>query len=222
VTNILNDTYKPMGVEFSIVKSDTARQFDGINKILLSETLAKVLVAKAKKEGYLPVIFSEAPTVLKVASIERDLQGNAALNLQNYMKVVPTMLENVLRFAGTVDRHRIFRMSPDSLEASVGTVVSNPSETTKEPRVARPNNGTVPRPKLQTGPLVGGKFKQGSAMATLYNTVADGQVHPLGDILAKLPVGDPMGRVKALQRIGSETKKWTVTLTKTTVQMAVT
>lgn len=222
VTNILNDTFKPMGVEFAVTKSDVPRQFDGMNKILLSESLARVLSDKARKEGYLPVIFSEAPTVLKAASVERDIQGNAALNLQNYVKAVPAMLGNVLRFSGTVDRHKVFRSSPETLEASVGTVVSNPTVAPKEPRVVRPStNGAVPRPKLQKGPLVGGKFKPGSAMATLYNMVVDGKVWPLGDVLSKLPVGDPMGRVKALQKIGADTKKWNVTLTKTTIQMEV-
>lgn len=215
--NALNGAFTPLGITFTIHDGDGPREFDGVSKIMISKPLAKVLADKVRKEGLLPAIFSEAPLVLKALSIERDAEGNASLSLHRYFEQVPVMMAKVLEYFGTVERAKVFRAAPDELEATVGTITTG---ATPKPRAARPIS-TTPRPKLQSGPLVGGKFKAGSAMAQLYSLLQDQTVKPLADITKQLAVGDPMGRIKALVKIGDESKRWKVTLTSTTVKMEV-
>lgn len=216
VLDALNAAFKPLGIEVAVHKSEVPRQLDGIGKILLSQSLIKVLSDKARKEGLLPVIFSEAPTVLKAISIERDDQGNSALNLQKYFQQVPVMLQNVLQFCGTVARSTVFKASPESLEATVHSTVATAPSTPKAPRQPRPAG--APR-TFGGGPLVGGKYKQGSAMAILYAALEDQAEHPQAEIFKSLAVSDPMGRVKALKIHGDQFGKWKVTINGGKIQM---
>ncbi len=213
----LNGAFTPLGIEFSIHDGDGPREFDGVSKIMLSKALAKVLAEKVRKEGILPAIFSEAPMVLKALSIERDAEGNASLSLHRYFEKTPAVMSQMLTYCGTVERAKVFRAAPEELEATVGTITAG---ATPKPRPARPIS-TTPRPNLQSGPKVGGKFKAGSAMAQLYILLQDQTEKQLDDIKKQLPVGDPMGRIKALVKIGADTKLWTVKLTSKTVQMEV-
>lgn len=213
----LNGAFSPLGIEFSIHDGDGPREFDGVSKIMLSKALAKVLAEKVRKEGILPAIFSEAPMVLKALSIERDPEGNASLSLHRYFEKTPVVMSQMLTYCGTVERAKVFRAAPEELEATVGTITAG---ATPKPRAARPIS-TMPRPNLQSGPKVGGKFKAGSAMAQLYILLQDQQEKQLDDVKKQLPVGDPMGRIKALVKIGADTKLWRVVLTNKTVQMEV-
>lgn len=220
VLNALNAAFKPLGIEVAVHKSEVPRQLDGVGKILLSQSLVKVLSDKARKEGLLPVIFSEAPTVLKAISIERDDQGNSALNLQKYFNQVPVMLANVLQFCGTVARSAVFKASPDELEATVLSTVATAPSTPKAPKQPRAA-GSAPR-SFGGGPLIAGKYKPGSAMAILYTALADQAAHAQTDIFKNLAVGDPMGRVKALMKHGTEFGKWKVEVNGGKIQMTVT
>jgi len=219
VLEALNHSFSPIGIEFAVQVSDVARQFDGNNKVLLSRTLAKVLSEKARKEGLLPVVFSEAYTVLKAASVERDASGTHALNFQKFYTLFPKMMESILQFCGTVDRHKVFKAVPVLLEATVSSQVNGAAATPKMPRVPGAH-----RPRMQSsGPLVGGKYRPGCSFAVLYQVLEDQQPKPLADVLASITTlaTNPMDRLKWLKKRGIEWNLWTVTITKHDVQMEI-
>lgn len=216
IVDSLNSAFKDAGVSFEVQHAEKDRQFDGHNKIILSKKLAKELVIKSRKEGILPVLFSEANTVMKVAAIETSVDGQSAMNFHKYYEQVPKIMANILAFCGSIDRKNVFKAAPTALEATAtnGTQAS----ATPKPQTQR---STAPRPKMSSGPLVGGAFKPGSAMATLYAALADQAPKATADVLKLLPVGSPMGRLKALIDIGQKNGKWTVTMSGNTVQMTV-
>lgn len=211
VLESLNGAYQEMGVKFVVSKSDIARQFDGSGTILINPDLTKVLSNKARREGVLPVLFSEAFTVLKAAAIERNTSGEAVLNLERFAKLVPVMLGAILAHCGKVERSKVFKLCPEVVEAKVDTTVS---AKTTSPRAG----GTGPK-RTRKGPKVGGRYMPGSAMAIVYERLADQKPHPLSQVLEGVPVSNPMDRLKWLQKHGDLTKDWTVEISGNTVQM---
>lgn len=217
ITDSLNAAFSDVGVQFEVQQSETPRQFDGKNRIIISKQLAKELVSKSRKEGILPVLFSEATTVMKVAAIETDATGHSALNFQKYYQTAPQIMASMLKFCGTIERSKVFKAAPESLEATVATN----STAAKAPKAPRVPGATMPRPKTHSGPLVGGTFRPGSAMATLYDALSDQAAKATADVLKLLPVGSPMGRLKALVDIGQKNGRWTVVISGNTVQMTI-
>jgi hypothetical protein len=217
ILEALNTAFGPTGFQVTIAAAEAPRSFDGVNTIILSPALAKTLSEKARKEGLLPVVMSETPTILKALAVERDTEGNSALNFQLYFQKVPMMLESILKFCATVPRHKVFKACPETLEATEGATVA--AKAPRQPTERAKN--TTPRPAGASGPKVGGQFKAGSAMANLYQLLEDQVNKSLADILKALPVSDPMGRVKALQKIGESNGRWTVKMNGGNIQMVV-
>jgi len=213
VLESLNETFESMGVKFVVSKSDVARQFDGSGTILINPDLTKVLGNKARREGVLPVLFSEAFTVLKAAAIERNTSGDAVLNLERFAKLVPVMLGAILTHCGKVERAKVFKLCPETVEAKVDTEVKSRDTS---PRTG--GGGSGPK-RTRKGPKVGGRYMPGSAMAMVYERLADQKPHPLSQVLDGIPVSNPMDRLKWLQKHGVQTKDWTVEISGNTVQM---
>jgi hypothetical protein len=208
----LNVAFLPTGIQFAVQKSDVARQFDGVKTILLSQALAKVLITKQRAEGLLSVLFSEASTVIKAASIERDDQGRATINVQKTLTVVPQLLGSILQFCDGIPRAKVFRAAPVTLEASVnGAVAAKPSRPVADPNRVRTSHAS--------GARVGGVFQAGSAMAELYTRLVNQKPWSITDATAGLNVSSPLGRLHAMVKIGAANHKWTVTISGNTVRM---
>lgn len=160
----LNASFKPLGIEFAIHKADpdSPRQFDGNNKILISTELGKALSEKAKTEGLIAVVFSEAVTALKAAALEKDDQGEYAYNFPKLIDLIPKMLQAVMDYCYTVPRVKLFKQATPGATTPV-------SVTPKQPKVP----GVRP-------PHVGGRrtadlpFMPGSSIGKAFDMVLKG------------------------------------------------
>lgn len=222
----LQSAFAPIGMNFQVQKSAISRQFDGLQTIILSEDLCKVLMHKAKSEGMLSVLFSEAVTALKAASVERNDDGSSYMNVQRLANSIPVLLSGILKYCDTVPRGKVFKCAPDEVEAKV----SQTSYTVRQPRQPREPHATTPRPQRDpnaprpkrsfgSGPMVGGMYRPGSSIAIMFQRLEDGAPHQLHDVAAGLNIASPMERLKWIIRHGRETGRWSVTVNGSTVQM---
>lgn len=212
VIDTLSSAFTPLGIKFAVQNTDVQRQYDGNGTITLSRTLAKALIARMRTNGVLSVLFSEAPMVLNVLSIETDPDGRLVQNMTRLRTQLPTLLESILQYCQAVPRGRLFRSAPDTLEAKPEEIAA------KKPRQPRPQRQPGAG-KQATGPMVGGRYRAGSAMAMLYERLCDQKPRSLADVLAGIPAGNPLDRLKWLEKHGKETGKWTVTIDKSTASM---
>jgi hypothetical protein len=212
ITDALNQAFgSSMGLTFMVQKSEKARQFDGINKILLSQDLAKALVAKSKTEGMLPVLFSEAHTALYASAIEQTPDGQTITRLEKLARTVPTMLESILRYCNAMPRNKVFRGFADdaTLTATPGAPASTPSSAPKAPRAPRAPGATPIGPRGRAaGPKVGGRYVPGSAMGMLFERLSDQKPHKLTELFVGIPSQDPMGRLKWIVKHGTQFGNW--------------
>lgn len=212
VLDLLTSAFTPLGIKFAVQNSDVQRQYDGNGTITLSRTLAKALIARMKTNGVLSVLFSEAPMVLNVLSIETDPEGRLVQNMTRLRTQLPGVLDSMLQYCQQVPRGRLFRSAPDTLEAKPEEIAAKKPRQPRAPKAS----GTGAKP---AGPMVGGRYRAGSAMAVLYERLCDQQRKPLADVLAGVPAGNPLDRLKWLEKHGKETGKWTVAFDKTHASM---
>lgn len=219
VLSTLQTAFSPLGVNFAVQKSEIARQFDGLKTILVSQDLCKGLADKAKAEGILSMIFSEVTTVLKAASIERDEDGDSVYNVQRLVSSIPAVLTSILQFCETVPKGKVFKAAPDTLEATA--TASQKSPKVRVPRT--PKDPNAPKPQrtasLAAAGKVGGRYKAGSSIATIYERLADQQVHTVSELAAGLALGNPMDRLKWIKVHGDENGRWKLDITGEKVKM---
>ena len=215
VLQALNSAFTPLGLDFTVQKSDVARQFDGNHTILLNEELCKVLAERSKKEGLLSVLFSETVVVLKATSIEADDQGRHTLNVQKILSNVPNALSGILKYCDSVPRSKVFKAAPETVEAVVGEV------TAKKQRAVKQRDPNAPKRTIQRGATekVGGRYVPGSAMAVLYERLCNQTPQALSDALAGIPVANPLDRLNWLRKHGEATGQWKVSISGNVVQM---
>lgn len=205
----LNTAFQPLGLTFIVHKHDKPRQFDGRNKIMLNSDLAKSLVNKQKAEGLLPVLFSEAHTALYAASIELTPEGTPITKLDKLAKLVPVMLESILKYCNAVPRNKVFRGYDEAAGLTADPATGKPTPV-RQPRQPR-TPGTSPGPRgPRTGERIGGRYTPGSAMAVLFERLQDQKTHKLSEVLAGIPSGNPMDRFKWIVKHGQETGDWNV------------
>lgn len=223
----LQTAFAPIGMKFQVQKSPIARQFDGLQTIILSEDLCKVLMHKAKSEGLLSVLFSEAVTALKAASVERNDDGSSYMNVQRLSSSIPVLLSGILQYCDTVPRSKVFKSAPsaDAVEATVSSTYTSKvrqPRVPREPRAPRPQRDpNAPRVKRSFGggPMVGGMYRPGSSIAIMFQRLEDMKPHELNDVAAGLNIASPMERLKWIIRHGKETGKWRISVNGSTVQM---
>jgi hypothetical protein len=231
VLEALNESFKSLNLTFELVKktnSGNIREYDGVNKILLSFTLAKVLNEKIKHEGLLPVLFSEAFTVIKSSGIEAITDPDApgqikhVPNLQMMLKSVPVVLEGILQYISNANPKKIFRAYSGTLEATANATIPAAQPGVKIPKTKITHTHTKTH-KHHTprggGNLVGGRYQAGSAMALLYQRLADQKVHALGDLFQGLAVNNPRDRLKYLIKHGTRSGNWSIVLQGNTAKM---
>jgi hypothetical protein len=140
VLDALNNSFKPLGIEFAVHKADPEhpRQFDGTNKILISTELGKALTEKARSEGLIATVFSEAVTALKAAALEKDATtGEFAYNFPKLIELVPLMLQAVLDYCYKVPRAKLFKQATPGAT----TPVTPKTHTPRQPGVRPPHVG---------------------------------------------------------------------------------
>ena len=133
-------------------------------------------------------------------------------------KQLPSVLDSMLQYCQAVPRGRLFRSAPETLEAQAAEVPVKQPRAPRTPRAAGTATNNK-QPRAASGPLVGGRYRSGSAMAMLYERLCDEQPKRLADVLAGVPVSNPMDRLKWLVTHGKETGKWTVIVDKATATM---
>lgn len=222
----LQSAFSPIGMKFQVQKSAIARQFDGINTIILSEDLCKVLMSKARSEGMLSVLFSEAITALKAASVERNDDGSSYMNVQKLAGCIPSVLSGILQYCDGVPRGKVFKAAPDvdAVEATVTSYTPRQARQPREPKVYTPRPQRDPNaPKVKRtfghGPMVGGMYRPGSSIAIMFQRLEDFKPHELADVASGLNIASPMERLKWIIRHGKETGKWRISVNGSTVQM---
>jgi hypothetical protein len=215
VLQALNAAFAPLDLQFTVHQSEVARQFDGQRTILLSQGLCKALVERAKKEGLLSVLFSEALVTLKARSIEADDQGRHVLNVQKILSNVPKALTGILQYCDSVPRSKVFKAAPESLEASAGEV------PVRRQREQKPKDPNAPKRSVKRGSeeKIGGRYLPGSAMAILFERLSDGAPKAMSDVLAGLAVANPFDRLNWLRKHGDESGRWKVSINGNVVQM---
>lgn len=224
ITAMLNDAFSAFNISFEIKDTGTDRAFDGIDKIIISKGLAKVLHTKRKSEGVIPVLFSEFNTVVKSASFERDQTGQSTFSYKLYVKNVPKALDSIMAYLSTAERRQVFKAASVTVQATSATdAAPKAPRAQRGPNTPRTSSATKrPIPTFVQNPLrVGGRYLKGSAMAILYERLSDGQEHSLTELFAGLNVSDPTNRLTWLARHGNDSNTWRVSITKSTAKMTI-
>ncbi len=195
---------KVVGERFKITVSDAQkpRQYDPKLTILnYNREAAKAFALQYRAEGFLPVFIGQLDVFSRSASLESDGKGGFVYDPAKHLATYNQMLAELCAFLKTGD-------APRKLVRN-GVVPAPKLQGAAPAAAGTPNR--VPR-VTSKGPRVLGFLIPGTAIHKVYENLQDQMEHDMKDAIVGVSSGDPVGRVKQLQRYGNQRGNFTVTI----------
>lgn len=176
----LTNAFPDAGLKFKVTADVSGRRYDGAGTMLYGKDVARDMLKVMKREGLLKVFSTELLPITKVMAIEMvpDGQGGVqpVLDPKKHLAMIEkTMAGFVTYCQSDAAPHRIIRK---------GQPLPNPLAAGGNAPQRQPR---APRQPGQGGKgLVGGRYRSGSAIATIYERMADGKTHSKSELFAGL------------------------------------
>jgi hypothetical protein len=189
---LLEGAYAKYGIRFLIREGDTARQFDGNGHVYYSSDHADSLLKQVAEGQAIPVLLSELPTVIRVASLENS-GGNVSMNPKLVNKNLATITEGLSAFVSALAENPNVTVRTDS-------ILSEPKKNKSEPKR---KYHVKPRGKLY--------YRPGSRFYTLMERLhASGGDISQADLFKGMQASDPARMLRKVESDGDETGLWTL------------
>lgn len=222
---ILEMLQKAIGnrVRLQVADAPKAVQYDpALTSLSYNRDAVKQMAQQYRAEGLLAVFVDQLETLSMHAALKPDGNGGWAYDPAEQVQVQDELLHSFITFAKSSD-------APKRLVKGGAFIQKQPKAPCAQ------CNGTgiladgapcavcikAPRPvrTMTKGPRILGFLIPGTAIATVYERLKDEQHHDLQTVIAGLTTGDPVGRVKQLQRYGQQKGLYDVTITGNSVQL---
>lgn len=198
-------------VKIVVADMEASRRYEIVtNQWLYNRATAKTLAKALHRRGVLPLLMQELPylsrpyatEVVEEASTTGAPMKKYVLNPVKQLEAYNAMLQNLLAAASTPQApKRLVRRAFAPVEAAK---TADASQATQRPRVKRVFAGKAGAER------VGGRYIVGSAMATIWSALKDGQWKQRAEVKALIPHVDSEDRIKKLFTDGQRSGAWTV------------
>jgi hypothetical protein len=202
---------KVVGQRFKITVSDAqkARQYNpNLSTLNYNREAAKAFALQFRAEGFLPVFIGQLETFSRSASLYSDGKGGFVYDTAKHLEAYNEMLAELVAFLKTGDAPRkLIRNGVVPVPKPMGAAPAAAGTPARAPRVT------------SKGPKVLGFLTPGTAIHKVYENLQDQQEHDMAQAIIGVLSGDPVGRVKQLQRYGVEKGTHTITINGSKVKL---
>lgn len=185
-----------VGTRFKITVSDAQkpRQYDPkLTTLNYNREAAKAFALQFRAEGFLPVFIGQLETFSRSASLYSDGKGGFVYNPAKHLEAYNQMLAELVSFLKTGAAPR--KLVRNGVVPASKPMGAAPAAAGAAPRAPRVSN---------KGPRVLGFLIPGTAIYKVYENLQDQKEHEMAEAIVNVSSGDPVGRVKQLQRYGNQ------------------
>lgn len=175
LTIALAQAFPNIPIKFKVTSEVQGRKYDGAGTMLYGKDIAKEMVKTLKREGILKVLVTELLPITTAMAIVQDAAGNPVRDAKVQVQAMDSVLKGFVAFAQSdVGPAKILRRAVPipNHQPAVGNGATKPPRAPKQPG--------------QGHNLVGGRYRSGSAIATLYQRMVDQVEHTKQELFAGL------------------------------------
>lgn len=172
----LTSAFPNVPVKFKVTDDVQGRKFDGSGTMMYGKAVAREMARTLRKEGILKVMVNELIPITTIMALTQDANGNNVRDAKVQLGAIDAVLKGFVAYAQSeqgpakILRRGNFQPNPQPAAGNA------PNRQPRAPR--QPGQGGKS--------LVGGRYRSGSAIATLYSRMADEKEHTKQELFAGL------------------------------------